>query len=246
MKPYERKSEVVEEWALLVFLLACFLLAFFKDIYPVLDKSLTAAVFASAFFILKQIRDLRIEVRSLDDPPEKHYPSAREFYESAARAVTRSQHQICATYFRNNRPTKDFGKAAEQYFDAVLRFAKEKGTVRRIIKVTNPELAAWCREQEALDRSIPRYYVRVLNPAQGNMEPMNMAIMDKTITYLLFADHTDTQLGGVRPTGKQLAEFLQARFDEHWRLAIPIRDYVESDEFKSLSQSGGNTRRGRP
>ena len=243
MKPYERKSEVVEEWALLVFLLACFLLAFFKDIFPVLDKGLTAAIFASAFFILKQIRDLRIEVRNRDDPPEKYYPSAQEFYESATRSVTRTQHQICATYFRNDIPTRDFGRAASQNFDAVFRFALEKGVVKRIIKVTNPELALWCKEQAELVKSNPRFYVRVLNPAEGNVEPMNMAIMDKTVTYLLFADQTDTQLGGVRPTGKQHTEFLQARFDEHWRLATPIQQYMEKPEFQSLlAQADTNSR----
>jgi hypothetical protein len=240
VKPYERKSEVVEEWALLIFLLACFLLAFFKDVFPVLDKGLTAAIFAGTFFVLKQIRDLRVEVRSRDDPPEKYYPSAQEFYGSAARAVGRAKHEICTTYFRDDVPTRDFGKAAAQYFDAVLTFSKEKGVVRRIIKVTSPELALWCQEQAGLAKRTPRFYVRVMNPPAGYVEPM-----DKRVTYLLFANQSDTQLGGVRPVGEQMAGFLQARFDEHWRLATPVDDYMETADFKALLRRANGTRKGR-
>ncbi len=57
------KSEAWEEFALAAFLVLCFLLAFLKDVFPVLDKGLQAAVFAATFFILKQIRDLKLEIR---------------------------------------------------------------------------------------------------------------------------------------------------------------------------------------
>ena len=41
------KSDRWEELALSVFLLVCFLLAFLKDLFPVLDKGLAAAPFAT-------------------------------------------------------------------------------------------------------------------------------------------------------------------------------------------------------
>jgi hypothetical protein len=234
MRPYERRSEAVEEWALLVFLFSCFLLAFFKDVFPVLDKGLTAALFAGVFFVLKQIRDLRLEIRSREEFAEKFFPSAKDFYSSAARAVDRARQEVCATYFRDAAPDEYAGKEAVQYFDRVVRFAREQGAVRRIIKVDNASLANWCQRQAELADEVAGYYVRVLNLPAGSVEPMNMAILDRSVVYLAFAGPTDQQLGGVRPPGSQLAGFLQARFDDHWRIATPVDKYVRTKEFQDL------------
>ncbi|MCD2188262.1 hypothetical protein [Actinomycetospora soli] len=230
------RSEAIEEVALLVFLLACFLLSFFKDLFPVLEEGLAAAVFAGLLFLLKQIRDLRLELRE-KEVEEKYFANADEFYSSAARAVGRANREICATYFRDEPPSGR-GDKRDAYFAAVIEAARQRRTVRRIIKVTNPDLAQWCVDQKKLCEEVESYYVRVLT-ISGDVEPMNMAILDEEVVYLAFAGPTGSQIGGVRPQGRRLASFFRSRFDEHWRIAVPIEHFVTGRECEMLLRATG-------
>jgi hypothetical protein len=155
------KSDKWEELALSIFLLVCFLLAFFKDVFPFLDKSLTAAMFAAIFFVLKQIRDLRIEVQD-DGPSEVFFATNEEFYSSARNAVRGAEREVRVTYFRHVPPTTLSSAESREYFDEVLNFAKGKGTVRRIVGVANEAMADWCVAQVADVERIPRYNVRII------------------------------------------------------------------------------------
>lgn len=88
-----------EEAALTVFLLTCFLLSFLKDLFSVLDKGLMAAIFLAIFFILRQIRDVRLNLEKAAIQ-ETFFATNEEFYESAREAVQRGKREIRATYFR--------------------------------------------------------------------------------------------------------------------------------------------------
>lgn len=236
----ETKSEVYEEWALAIFLVACFLLSFFKDVFPLLEKGLEAALFAAVFFILKQVRDLRVEVRGGRNR-ESFFESAQDFYTTAAESVRRGKREIRATYFRDAPPGEAVGDACERYFEDIVEFARtRRRTVRRIISVNNKEMVEWCRAQADLDNSIPSYYVRVLDTGAGAVEPMSMVIIDDETIYLAFSGHTHEQLGGVRPRGEKLAQFLRQRFDSHWAVSIPAREFLASERCVALLQESAS------
>ncbi|GLW29209.1 hypothetical protein Areg01_21490 [Actinoplanes regularis] len=232
--PDRIKSDTVEDWVTWAFVGFCFFLALFKDVFPWLDKGLTAALFAAVFLILRQLRDLRIDLRKKEFQ-EDYYPTGNQLYSSVISAIVETRHEICATYFRDTPPSPAVGEEARRYFKKVVDFARTKGTVRRIIKVDNPQLTDWCLEQARLAETVPRLNVRVLNPGSGGVEPMNVIILDGTSAYLSFAGATPEQVGGVRPPGGKHTAFLQARFNEHWRRAKPIAEFVRSKEFRQIS-----------
>jgi hypothetical protein len=93
------KADRWEEAALSTFLFLCFLFAFLKEFFPVLDRGFMAALFVAIFFILRQIRDLRLEVEEAASGREIFFATNEEFYESAREAVQRGKREICATYF---------------------------------------------------------------------------------------------------------------------------------------------------
>lgn len=220
------KSEQWEELALALFLMVCFLLAFLKDIFPVLDEVLNAAVFAAIFFILKQLRDLRLALLEAGNTREIFFATNEEFYGSAREAVQRAQREVRVTYFRDVPPTKLASGESKEYFDEVLRFARTKGTVRRIIGVPNKDLAEWCKSQAGAAEKIARYNVRVVVTENQQVEPMSAALIDDDVMYMAFSGPTDQQLGGIREDAPQLVRFHQNRFDQLWERGTEIGDFV--------------------
>ena len=235
MKPGKTTSDSVEEWVTWAFVGLCFLLSLLKDLFPLIEKGIPAALFAAIFLMLRQIRDLRVNLnrKGLD---EDYYPTGQELYAAVIRELGRTQHEICATYFRDTPPSPVVGDEATRYFEKVVEFGKEKGVVRRIIKVTNPQLAHWCLEQAELAKELPRLHIKVLNPVADGVEPMNVIIFDGAVAYLSFAGVTPSQVGGVRPPGPRHTAFLQERFEKHWQLAEPIERYISTEHFRRLHQ----------
>lgn len=221
------RSEKWEELALSVFLFACFLLAFFKDVFPFLDKGLTAAMFAAIFFILKQIRDLRIEVQD-NGRTEVFFATNEEFYSSARDAVRRAEREIRVTYFRHVPPTTLSSAESREYFNEVLGFAKEKGTVRRIVGVANDAMANWCADQAAEAERIPRYNVRVIETRNQQVEPMSACLIDDDVMYMAFSGPTDQQLGGIREDAPKLVHFHQNRFDQLWASGTDLQEFAKA------------------
>jgi hypothetical protein len=227
------RSDKWEEIALSAFLLVCFVLAFLKDLFPVLEKGLTAAMFAAVFFVLKQIRDLRIEMQG-SKPAEVFFATNEEFYGSAKDAVNRAKREVRVTYFRTASPTKIASRQSRDYFAAIVRFA-QKGTVRRIIGVSNKDMAEWCVSQAELVRRTPRYNVRVIVTTNQPVEPMSACLIDDDTMYMAFSGPTDQQLGGIREDAPKLVHFHQNRFDQLWAAGTDILDFVGSAEFDQLA-----------
>jgi hypothetical protein len=221
------KSDRWEELALSIFLFACSLLAFFKDVFAVLDKGLTAAMFAAVFFVLKQIRDLRLEVQD-GGPGEVFFATNEEFYSSARHAVRAAACEIRVTYFREVPPTELTSRESREYFDEVIEFASRSGTVRRIIGVSNEAMANWCASQAALVAQVPRYNVRVIDSRAQAIEPMSICVVDDDTMYMAFSGPTAQQLGGIREDAHRLVQFHQNRFDQLWAEGVDLLTFVKS------------------
>ncbi|MQY20425.1 hypothetical protein [Nocardia macrotermitis] len=218
-------SERWEEIALSFFLFVCFLLAFFKDLFPFLEKGLTAAMFAAVFFVLKQIRDLRIAVQETK-PTQLFFATNEEFYDSAREAVHRGTQEVRVTYFRDVPASDLSSEESHRYFDEVVDFARRKGTVRRIVGIANDAMAEWCATQLPLVRHNPRYHVRIIDTTNQVVEPMNICLIDNDIIYMAFSGPTDQQLGGMRVDGPELARFHQNRFDQLWGQGTDLEDFI--------------------
>lgn len=227
-------ADKIEERALLVFLAACFLLAFFKDIFPVLDKGLTAALFAGLFFTLRQISGVRQDLREAATPSESFFSTNEEFYASARAAVSAAKREICVTYFRPTPPTVLASDESREYFDEVVGFARKRGSVRRIVGVSNAALAQWCEAQAVTATSHPRYCVRVIVTTGQKVEPMSAALIDDEAMYMAFPGPTDQQLGGIREDAPKLVQFHRSRFDQLWERGTDVQDFVRSDDFHRL------------
>jgi hypothetical protein len=225
------KADRSEEVALSIFLFLCFLLAFMKDLFPVLDKGLSAAVFAAIFFVLKQIHDLRLEVQS-SGTREQFFATNEEFYSSARDEVRRANREIRVTYFRSAPPTKIASRESREYFEEVIKFTHNKGTVRRIIGVSNKSLAEWCVSQAEQVNRNPRYNVRVIVTANQAVEPMSACLIDDEVMFMAFSGPTDQQLGGIRVASPKLVQFHQNRFDQLWAAGSDLLHFVNSPEFE--------------
>ncbi|QXV56564.1 hypothetical protein [Amycolatopsis sp. TNS106] len=221
------KSDRWEEFALSVFLLVCFLLAFLKDLFPFLDKGLTAAIFAAIFFVLKQIRDMRIEVQN-DGPGEVFFATNEEFYSSARDAVRGAEREVRVTYFRHVPPTTVSSAESREYFSEVLNFARRRGTVRRIIGIANDAMANWCVAQTGEVERNPRYNVRVIEMRNQTVEPMSICLIDDDTMYMAFSGPTDQQLGGIREDAPKLVHFHQNRFDQLWASGTDLQEFAKA------------------
>jgi len=224
------KTEAWEEAALALFLASCFLLSFFKDLLPFLEKGLQAAVFVGILFILKQLRDLRLELRY--GSGEVFFSTNEEFYSSARRAVLNAEREIRVTYFRENPPTELASIEANEYFAEILRFAEQKGTVRRIIGVPNAAMAEWCRAQAETVAKYPRFHVRVIVTKNQTIEPMSACLIDDSVMYMAFSGPTAQQLGGIREDAPKLVHFHQNRFDQLWAAGTDICAFADHDWFQ--------------
>lgn len=231
----QTSADRLEEIALSIFLLICFLLAFLKDVFPVLDKGLTAALFAALFFTLRQIHELRADLREDSESSEIFFATNEEFYRSAREAVQRAKREICATYFRPAPPTVLTSQESKDYFEEVMKFARHKGTVRRIIGVSNSAMAHWCAEQQSRVASHPRYSIRVLRTDGQRVEPMSVALIDDETMYMAFSGPTDQQLGGIREDAPKLAQFHQNRFDQLWERGVNLEEFILSKDFAALT-----------
>lgn len=220
------KSEAWEEAALATFLVLCFLLAFLKDVFPVLDKGLQAAVFAAILFTLKQIRDLKLEIRY--GGGEVFFSTNEEFYRSARSAVHDAKREIRVTYFRDKPPTDLASVEGKDYFNEIIRFAQQKGTVRRIIGVPNDAMADWCVKQAQLVTKHPRYHVKVIDTRHQAIEPMSACLIDDDVMYMAFSGPTHQQLGGIREDAPQLVHFHQNRFDQLWAAGEDLLTFVDN------------------
>jgi hypothetical protein len=228
------RSERLEEAALAAFLSVCFLLSFVKDFIPVLDRTLTASVFLAIFFILRQIRDLRLNLEEAGIR-EVFFATNDEFYRSASDAVRGGKREIRVTYFRTVPPTNLPSIESGQYFDAVLRFARTRGTVRRIIGVPNSAMAEWCITQAQHVRTIPRYNVRVVDTRNQTVEPMSFALIDDDVMYMAFSGPTAPQLGGIREDAPRLVHFHQSRFDQLWDRATDFQSLLDATGSQAQS-----------
>ncbi|MFI9386695.1 hypothetical protein [Kutzneria sp. NPDC052558] len=221
------RSDRWEELALSLFLFICFLLAFLKDLFPVLDEGLTAAMFAAIFFVLKQIRDLRLDVQD-GGPGEVFFATNEEFYSSARAAVHAARREVRVTYFRQVPPTVLASAESRDYFAEIVAFAHRKGTVRRIIGVPNQAMADWCVAQAVLVAGNPRYNVRVIETVGQAVEPMSVCLIDDDTMYMAFSGPTDQQLGGIREDAPKLVHFHQNRFDQLWGSGVDLHDFVKA------------------
>ncbi|MFD5092035.1 hypothetical protein ACFWMR_15635 [Amycolatopsis thailandensis] len=220
------KSDRWEELALSIFLLVCFLLAFFKDLFPVLDEGLTAAMFAAVFFVLKQIRDLRIEVQN-GGPEEVFFATNEEFYSSAQDAVHGAKREVRVTYFRHVPPTALSSAESRKYFREVINFARNKGNVRRIIGISSDAMADWCVAQVGEVERNPRYNVRVIDTRNQTVEPMSVCLIDDDTMFMAFSGPTDQQIGGIREDAPKLVQFHQNRFDQLWTIGTDLAEFVK-------------------
>jgi hypothetical protein len=227
------KTEKIEELALLFFLLVCAGMSFFKDFLPsVVNDGLTAAIFLATFFILRQLRDLRLELQGARTR-EVFFATNEKFYSSAREAVRRANDEVRVTYFRNAPPSTVASSESGEYFAEVRRFAQRKGTVRRIIGVANKELADWCAAEAEHVRKNPRYHARVIVTKNQAVEPMSACIIDDDVMYMAFSGPTHQQLGGIREDAPGLVHFHQNRFDQLWATGTDLLEFIRSPDCRA-------------
>lgn len=229
MRRSPEKTDRLEEKALTAFLIACFFMALVKEFYPGLDKGLDAALFVAVFFVLKQVRDLRVDVLEAGRK-EIFFATNEEFYSCARAAVQQAKREVRVTYFRSAPPTRLASSESKEYFAEVVKFAG-RGTVRRIVGVPNRAVAEWCASEAELVRANPNYHCRVILTVNQPIEPMSACLIDDDIMFMAFSGPTDQQLGGIREYAPKLVQFHQNRFDQLWALGTDLTEFVASTGF---------------
>jgi hypothetical protein len=134
-------------------------------------------------------------------------------------------------------PTKLTSAESREYFQEVLKFARAKGTVRRIVAVSNKAMAEWCKTHAEEVSMIPRYNIRVLITVHQRVEPTSVAMFDDDVMYMAFSGPTDQQLGGIREDAPKLVRFHQSRFDQLWEYGMDMENFLNSADFKTLINS---------
>ncbi|WP_285508351.1 hypothetical protein [Actinokineospora sp. NBRC 105648] len=190
---------------------------------------------------MRQVRALRITLQD-SNAVEVFFATNEEFYSSARDAVRRAEREVRVTYFRETPPTRLASVESKEYFAEIIRFAQARGTVRRIIGVSNAEMAQWCADQVACVAENPGYNVRVIVTVAQAVEPMSACLIDDDAMYMAFSGPTAQQLGGIREDAPKLVHFHQNRFDQLWGDGVDLADFVRSAEFARIA--GGSARAG--
>ncbi|MFI7611977.1 hypothetical protein ACIBP6_12215 [Nonomuraea terrae] len=159
----------------------------------------------------------------------QRYPNNREFYGALKSAVLEeAQNQLDVWYVRQFPPSTLAQKEARQYFDSVLRWAKENSSrsVRRLICVNSDAMRAWAVEHYKQTRSVRNYEAHVVE-WDIKADLLNMAIVDEQVVFLAFSGGTSQVIRGMSMDDPEAAKYFTDYFNQHWLTSTPLAKWIE-------------------
>lgn len=127
---------------------------------------------------MRQIRGLRLELNKALAVAKFSSQQTKNSTNRLARLFS-VEREIRTAYFRTVPPTKLASTESRECLQEVIRFARTKGTVRRIIAVPNKAMAEWRKTHAEEVRAIPRHNIRVLVTVHQRVEPTSVATIDE-------------------------------------------------------------------
>ncbi|MGW2839798.1 hypothetical protein ACWCWD_18610 [Streptomyces sp. NPDC001493] len=178
----------------------------------------------------QELADLRTEVGLLREDFDRtnssrieHYPDATSFYRAEMDYLANhSPSHMDAWYMRLETPD-DFSAstaAFSVYFQAVLAWARDGGSVRRLFCLgSSREYAAWTARHRDETRHLRSYSIRQVTwPIKADL--MSMAIMDTSVVFLAFT--VGDRVQGMRIEDSEAAAYFKSYFDRHWENATEV------------------------
>ncbi|MFD8808653.1 hypothetical protein [Streptomyces sp. NPDC059597] len=153
----------------------------------------------------------------------EHYPDAAAFYQAEIDyLVHRHPSHMDAWYMRLETPD-DFSASSpafEGYFQAVLDWARDGGSVRRLFCLGSSRgYAGWTARHREQTRHLRSYTIREVTwPIKADL--MSMAIMDTSAVFLAFT--VGDRVQGIRIEDSEAAAYFKSYFDRHWENAREV------------------------
>lgn len=164
------------------------------------------------------------------------YGNNCEFYSAAKEYVDTTRERIRVTYVRQTPPTRVTSREAEEYFAAILEWARQPGPheVTRIIGVPISDgrpvapFLEWMQRHHDMTADIHNYEARVMKWSNRG-DGLNMALFDKDVSFLAVSGQGGGQnLSGLSVTDPRFTEYLIAHFDQLWHTMEPLGSFLES------------------
>jgi hypothetical protein len=178
----------------------------------------------------RELADLRTEFALLrrdfdrvNSSRIEHYPDAAAFYRAEVDyLVNRCPSHMDAWYMRLETPD-DFGASStafSDYFQAVLDWAHDGGSVRRLFCLGSARgSSGWTVRHREQTRHLRSYSIReVAWPIKADL--MSMAIMDTSAVFLAFT--VGDRVQGMRIEDSEAASYFKSYFDRHWENAREV------------------------
>ncbi|KUN98437.1 hypothetical protein AQJ67_27220 [Streptomyces caeruleatus] len=178
----------------------------------------------------RELAGLRTEVESLrrdfdqvNSSRIEHYPDATAFYQAEIDYLrNRRPSHMDAWYMRLETPD-DFSAstpAFSEYFRAVLDWADNGGSVRRLFCLGSPRgYAGWTAQHREDTHHLRSYSIREVTwPIKADL--MSMAIMDTSAVFLAFT--VGDRVQGMRIEDSEAAAYFKSYFDRHWENAREV------------------------
>ncbi|MEU0567402.1 hypothetical protein ABZ297_18735 [Nonomuraea sp. NPDC005983] len=159
----------------------------------------------------------------------RRYANNREFYSALRAAILDSaENQLDVWYVRQAPPTTLAQKEARQYFDAVLRWAKDNSSrsARRLICVNSDHMRRWAVEHYRQTRTVPNYEAHVVE-WDLKADLLNMAIVDERLVFLAFSGGTNQVIRGMSMDDPEAAKYFTDYFNQHWLTSVPLRTWID-------------------
>lgn len=188
-------------------------------------------IFITLFMILRTALQSNRTLEDLQRPstPVSYFSDNREFYGDLAKHVaSTAKYKLAVSYFRGSPPTNFTQDEAKDYFAEVLSWAKDNPSraVRRIICVDTDEMRTWIDQHLDETAGIANYEARIIS-GLGNIDLLNVAILDNHLVYLAFSGPTGQHMSGMSMEGPRACEYFKEYYDKVWSNAKPMKDWIE-------------------
>lgn len=173
--------------------------------------------------LLAEIERLRRDFDQVNACRVEHYPDAASFYAAISEyLVKRDTRHLDTWYMRLENPDEFSAStsAFADYFNAVLDWAREGGSVKRLFCSGSPRgYRGWTAQHREDTRDLHRYSIREVSwPIKADL--MSMAIMDTSAVFLAFT--VGDRVQGMSIEDGKAASYFKAYFDRHWENARDV------------------------
>ena len=163
----------------------------------------------------------------------EYYDSTTEFYSALTERLTTAEREICVTYIRERPPNMYVDKAAQGYFEELLKWSAVGN--RRLLRVigipilgTRPssEFTDWLKAHHVATDKNRSYEAKVV-PWSVEADNINMALIDGRTTFITFSGISTQEISGLRADSAEFMRRWRGFFNRLWSSGKRLNTYIE-------------------